>query len=121
MTVITAAELAAMRDIADSFFPDVCTIQTPTQTVDATGSLVETFANTYTGVACRLDPAGAGEEAVTNLALQGQSTWWLNIPYDQAIDETYQVVHGGVTYQVKSVWAGQSYATIRRALLVRVG
>lgn len=121
MTVITAAELAAMRAVADDFFPDTCTIQTPTASVDATGSPVETFANTYTGVACRLDPTGAGDERVMNLALEGQSTWWLNIPYDQVIDETYQVVHGGVTYQVKSVWAGQSYATIRRALLVRVG
>ena len=108
MTAISAAELAAMRAVADDFFPDTCTIQTPTAGVDSTGSPTETFANTYTGVACRLDPAGAGDEAVMNLALEGQSAWWLNIPYDQAIDETYQVVHGGVTYQVKSIWAGQS-------------
>lgn len=121
MTVITAAELAAMRAVADDYFPDTCTIATPTASVDATGSPIETFANTYTSVACRLDPTGAGDEAVMNLALEGQSSWWLNIPYDQAIDETYQVIHGGTTYQVKSVWAGQSYATIRRALLVRVG
>jgi hypothetical protein len=121
MTVISTAELTAMRAIADDFFPDTCTIQVPTSAVDASGSVVETFANTYTLVPCRLDPTGSGDEAVNNLALQGASSWWLNVPYDQTLDETYQVIHGGVTYQVKYIWIGQSYATIRRALLVRVG
>lgn len=121
MTVITTAELAAMRAVADDFLPDLCTIATPTASVDATGSPIETFANTYTSVACRLDPTGAGDEAVMNLALEGQSSWWLNIPYDQPIDEAYQVVHDSRTYQIKSVWDTQSYRTIRRALMVRVG
>lgn len=121
MTALTSQELTDMRTVADDFFPDTCTIQTPTQSVDATGSVVETFANTYTSVACRLDPTGSGDESVRNLGLEGASTWWINISYDQAIDETYQVIHGGTTYQVKSIWAGQSYSTIRRALLVRVG
>lgn len=119
--MISAAELADMRAVADDFFPDTCTIQAPTASVDATGSPVETFADTYTGVACRLDPAGlTGGEAVRNMALEGESAWWLNIPYDQAIAVTYRVIHGGTTYSVKAIWSGQSYATIRRALLVRV-
>ena len=121
MTALTTDELTDMRAIADDFFPDTCTIQTPTAGVDATGSPTETFVNTYTPVACRLDPAGAGDEAVMNLALEGRSSWWLNIPYDQAIDETYQVVHDGTIYQIKSVWDTHSYSTIRRALLVRTG
>lgn len=121
MTVITTQELTDMRAVADNFFPDTCTIQTPTGSVDATGSPIETFADTYTGVACRLDPAKTQTgEAVGNMALEAESAWWFNIPYDQAIDVTYRVVHGGVTYYVKAVWAGQSYATIRRALLARV-
>lgn len=121
MTALTSQELADMRAVADDFFPDTCTIQTPTASVDASGSPVETFANTYTAVACRLDPAGLqGGEVVGNMALEAASSWWLNIPYTQAIDVTYRVVHGGVTYYVKSIWTGQSYATIRRALLVRV-
>jgi len=121
MTALTTDELTDMRAIADDFFPDLCTIQTPTAGVDATGSPTETFVNTYTSVTCRLDPAGAGDEAVMNLALEGRSSWWLNIPYDQAIDETYQVVHDGTIYQIKSVWDTHSYSTIRRALLVRTG
>lgn len=120
MTVITAAELASMRDIADSFFPDLCSVGTVTQGVDSTGSPTETFTATYTGVACRVDPAD-GDEEIRNMALEGQSSWWLNIPYDQPIDETYQVIHDSRTYQIKNVWDTQSYRTIRRALMVRVG
>lgn len=120
MSGLTTKELADMQTIADDFFPDTCTISVPTAGVDSTGSPTVTWADTYTSVACRLDPTGAGDETVRSLALEGQTTWWLNIPYDQSIDETYKVTHGGVTYQIKSIWAGQSYATIRRALLVRV-
>ena len=120
MTVITADELTSMRTFGDDFFPDTCTIQTPTQSVDATGSPIETFANTYTSVACRVDPANSGSEQVKSLALEGKSSWWLNIPYNQAIDETYQVIHSGVTYQIVFVVDTQSYSTIRRALMVRV-
>lgn len=120
MTVITAAEMASMRDIADSFFPDTCSIGVATQGVDSTGSPTENFTPTYTGVACRVDPAD-GDEEIRNMALEGQSSWWLNIPYDQPIDETYQVIHDSRTYQIKNVWDTQSYRTIRRALMVRVG
>ena len=118
-SVVTAAELAAMRAVADDYFPDTCTIQVPTNSVDVTGSPTVTFASTYTGVACRLDPA-SGSEVVRNLALEGESTWWLNIPYDQTIDITYRVVHSGKTYEIKAVWDTHSYSTIRRALLTRV-
>jgi SPP1 family predicted phage head-tail adaptor len=109
-----------MRADAATLFPDTCTIATPAAGVDSTGSPTETFTNTYTSVACRVDPAD-GDEEIRNMALEGQSAWWLNIPYDQAIDETYQVIHDSRTYQIKSVWDTQSYRTIRRALMVRVG
>lgn len=120
MTVITAAEMASMRDIADSFFPDLCSVGTVSQGVDSTGSPTETFTATYADVPCRVDPAD-GDEEIRNMALEGQSAWWLNIPWTQPIDETYQVIHDSRTYQIKSVWDTQSYRTIRRALMVRVG
>ena len=118
-SVVTAQELAAMRDIANSFFPDTCTVQTLTTGVDETGSPTQTWANTYTNVACRLDPA-TGSETVRNLALEGESTWWLNIPYDQAIAIENRVVYSSKTYEIRHVVDTQSYSTIRRAMLVRV-
>jgi hypothetical protein len=121
MTAITAQELTDMRVVSDDFLPDTCTIQTKTETVDAQGGVSLSWANTYTSVACRLDPAAAGgSEVVTNLALEARSLWTLNIPYNQAIGVENRVVHGGVTYEVKGVIDTNSYVTIRRATLVRV-
>lgn len=121
MTALSAKELTDMRAVADDFLPDTCTIQTPTAATGAMGGISESFANTYTGIACRLDPASTeGSERITNEALEGRSMWVLNIPYDQDIDITYRVVHSSVTYEVRSVWDTHSYSTIRRASLVRV-
>jgi len=120
VTSLTAAELAAMRAVADDFLPDTCTIQTRTTTVDALGGISEGYANTYTGVACRIDPV-SGSEGVNNLQIAAGSKWMLNIPYDQTITVTDRIIHSGTTYEVSYIWAGQSYATIRRAELRRIG
>jgi hypothetical protein len=120
MTELTAQELTDMRTIADDFFPDTCTIQTPTGSTGAMGGIANSYANTYTDVSCRLDPQGVGGETIVNEALEGKSAWMLNIPYDQDIDITYRVVHDSKEYEVVRVSDTQSYKTIRRALLTRV-
>ncbi len=121
MTVITAQELTDMRAVADDFFPDTCTIQTRTESVDALGGIVMTWVNAFEAVACRIDPVEAGrQEAVTNLALEGKTAWRLNIPYDQAISSENRIRHNGRQYEVETVEDTHSYSTIRRALLIRV-
>jgi hypothetical protein len=120
MTELTAQELTDMRTIADDFFPDVCAIRTPTITIGAMGGITTTWDNTYTDVACRLDPESGGSETIVNLALEGKSTWMLNIPFDQAIDITYKIRHEGVEYDIASIVDTNSYSTIRRASLIRV-
>lgn len=120
MTELSTQELTDMRAIADDFFPDTCTIRTPTQTVGAMGGLVLTFADTYTNVACRLDPQSGGSETIVNEALEGKSAWILNIPFNQAIEITYKVVHDSLEYDIVRINDTHSYSTIRRALLTRV-
>jgi hypothetical protein len=109
-----------MRVVADDFFPDTCTIQTVTVSLGAMGGISDSYANTYTDVACRVDPMDQGAETIVNEALEGRSSWWLNIPYDQAITIEDRVIHGGITYEVRSVRDTNSYSTIRRAVLERV-
>jgi hypothetical protein len=120
MTELTAQELTDMRAIADNFFPDTCTIQTPTITIGGQGGISTTWNNTYTDVACRLDPQSGGSETIVNEALEGKSTWMLNIPFDQAIDITNRVIHESIEYEIVRVNDTHSYNTIRRALLTRV-
>lgn len=118
--MIGTDELASLRGVADDFLPDTCTIQTKTTTTGAMGGIAETYADTYPNVYCRLDPAGAGDEAVVNFTTEGKSTWYLNIKHDQAITIADRVVHDSQTYEVARVMDTNSYRTIRRAILVRV-
>ena len=117
--MITTNELAQLRANADDWLPDTCTIQTATESVDATGGGSIAWANTYTSVACRLAPL-TGQEAVRNYALEGQSTWRLSVKYDQALTVENRVVFDSDTYEVKYVEDDHSNRTLRRAILVRV-
>lgn len=118
--MLTDQELASMRDTVEAWLPGACTIQTGTDGVDALGAPTTTYANTYTSVPCRVDPAGEGSEAVRSFALEGVSAWILNIPYDQAISIKMRVVYGGVTYQVRGVIDNQSFNLNRQAVIVRI-
>lgn len=44
-----------------AFFPNVCTIQEASETRDAAGQPIPTWADKYQAVACRVQPAGANE------------------------------------------------------------
>ena len=117
--MIGTQELTDMRAVADDYLPDTCTIQTKSTSAGAMGGISETFASTYTNVACRLDPKGGGE-GVVNFTIEGNTVWMLNIPYNQAITVADRVIHSSKTYEVKRVVDTNSYVTIRRAELVRV-
>jgi hypothetical protein len=121
MTELSIQELADMRTIADDFFPDVCAIRTPTITIGALGGIATIWDNAYTDIPCRLDPdESRGAETIVNEALEGRSSWMLNIPFDQDIDITYKIRHIGVEYDIASVQDTHSYSTIRRASLTKV-
>ena len=77
--MIGTQELIDIRNIADDWLPDTCTIQTKATTAGAMGGIVEAYTATYTLVPCRIDPSGAGSEAVVNFTVEGQSNWVLNI------------------------------------------
>jgi SPP1 family predicted phage head-tail adaptor len=120
MSSLTAAELASMRDHADNLLGDTCTIQTKAVTLDSTGNPTESYTNTYTSVACRLDAvSGRGERALWG-RLAAVSDWILSIKYDQTISEADRVIYGGTTYFVTAVEDAHTWRTIRRAGLRRV-
>jgi len=121
MSGLTDQELVALRVIADDWFPDTCTIQTRTESVDALGGSSLSWSDTYEDVDCRLAPLGMQRaEQVFNFALEGRSTWMLSVAYDQAITIEDRITFDSDTYEVLAVEDDHSYRTIRRALLARV-
>jgi head-tail adaptor len=120
MGFLTPLEIAAMRADALGVLGDTCTVQTPTEAVDAYGSTSISWAST-TNVACKLAPlslrdqtsqAGAGYTAIANYAL--------TLPFDQAISSGCRVVHESRTYEVIRVEDTHTWRAVRRAYLRRM-
>jgi head-tail adaptor len=119
--VLTAGELAGMRQAALRALPGLCTIQSVTRTADGQGGWTEAWVSAATNVPCKL--------SATAIRMEGQSTgaqfvvrtgWKLAVPYDQAISTSNRVVFGGDTYEVLSVEDAQEYRATRRAYLRRI-
>jgi hypothetical protein len=118
--MLTDAELTELRAVAEEAMPDTCTIRTPTET-NTKGSVATTYASTYTNVPCRLMPVRERDrEYVTGEKVTKVASYVLTVPWDQAIEAGYQVVHGGVTYEVLGVHPRHSYRTANRADVVEV-
>jgi len=114
-------ELVDIRAVAEDWLPDTCTIRTKSESKDALGGVVDSFADGYTGVACRLDPSAlSGDERVSSEALEAESFWVLTVAHDQAIGVEDRVVFGGETYEVREVVDDNSFLIVRQAVLVRV-
>lgn len=121
MLILSSEELTSLKSAVEDHFPDTCIIQTVTESVDATGGVVHTWANTYTGIACRLDQGfGFGSENVNDAALEGKSIYDLSLPSAQAISLEDRVIFNSKTYDVASVQDAHSDEIVRKARLVRV-
>jgi len=118
---ISAAELARMQATAEDHLPDTCTIQVVTQTMDEIGGWSESWADTYTSVACRLAAVQArAAEAIVGAELAAVTSWVLTVAHDQALDETMRVVHDSEAYEIVQIEDTQSWRTAKRAYLRRV-
>lgn len=119
--MLPASELSDMRDEQELALPDTCTIQVNTQT-NTKGSVVESYANTYTGVACRIAPSSRqAAEYVLGLALAAISDHILTLAFDQVVQPGYRVIYNSVTYEVTGVANDlASWRTARRVGLKRI-
>lgn len=118
---LSTLEIAQLRSDAGAYLPDTCTIQTPTNTMDAIGGWSTSWANTYTNVACRLAPVVAQKtEALIGSELAAITSWVLTIAYNQAIDETMRVVHDSETFEVAQMQDTHSNRTAKRVYLRRM-
>ena len=120
MGFLSSVELAAIRADVLGVLGDTCTVQVPTETVDANGSVSTAWADTA-NVLCKLAPlsmqdqvsqAGAGFTSIANYVL--------SVAFDQAMSSGYQVVHQSVTYEVIRVEDTHTWRALRRAYLRRM-
>lgn len=122
MTGLTSEELTSIRAMADDFFPDTCTIQTQSSTVDGLDAPDQTsFANTYTNVPCRADPANPRDEFIQTFVKEGAEVLLMSVPYDQAVSTTDRVVYNSLTWNVLNLLETNiGYQTVTRFHISRL-
>lgn len=118
---LSTQEIAQLRADQSSYFPDTCTLQTVARTSDDQGGWTESWANTYTSVACRLAPERTSQaEQLEGDQIAALSLWVLTVAHNQALDETMRVVHASETYEIMRLEDTHSNRTAKRAYLRRL-
>lgn len=120
MSLLSDAEMAACRSLAEEAMPSTCTIQTRTET-NTKGSVALSYVNTYTNVKCRIMPANrTSGEYIGGIKITAEAEYILTVPYNQTLTAKDRIVYGGKTYEVMRVHAEHDYRTAVRAELVLV-
>lgn len=107
MSLLSVAELAALRAAAAAVMTDTCTIQQATAGQDAIGQPTRSWSQVATGVACRLRLRSV-QERVLGERTSGVGAWELWLPYDQDISREMRVLAGTRTFEVVGSNAGES-------------
>lgn len=111
--------------ITSNLLPDTCTIYPMTKTGTSSGSWGNTrgTARTYNGntaIPCRLDPTKQyRDQAIFDQEIT-VTDYFLNLPYDCAVGIDDEVVHGGITYQIKKLNDDQTLRGVKIAYVVSV-
>ena len=99
-----------------------CTIQLLTETQSATGKILQSWANSVTGVKCRLDTA-RGEEVMTATGKVRKATHTLFISHACGVlsEKNNRIVCGGITFDILLVADAGGHSHHYELLLEKVG
>lgn len=113
------AMLAAMREAISELLPDTCTVMSLSATPDGMGGQTETWGTASANVSCRLDVKEVSQ-SIAGAGMKSFVKTMLSVPYDTAITEANQVIHGGITYAVVAPTnSDQSWIAVKRVELER--
>ena len=118
-TLLQENDLAYLRAASRTAMPDSVTIQRKALVSDKQGGFTEGWADVYQNIRGRVSVSG-GSESVTAGRQDVQINATLTLAYDQSIEQSDKVVHGGETYEVVSVDSGKTWALARRCQMRRL-
>lgn len=107
LTLLSAAQLASMRDTAAQALPGTAVIQTSAWVSDGGGAGTTTFTASGT-VACRAAPIDAVEK-VQGSRLDPDSEVLFTLEWDAGVDAANQLVYQGGTFSVTGIRAPRSW------------
>ncbi len=117
--MLSATEIAAMREAAEAALPDTAQIRRRTLTPDGAGGHTESW-STVTTVACRVAPLGRSpDERVIAERLTATSAWTITLPALTDVQPADQIVVGTRVFGVAGALVRSEEIT-RRVVCVEV-
>ena len=116
--------LARAKRLSETTLTQTCTINRDTHASDGEGGFTNSSTVVAAGVSCRLSVRGGAlinadlgqrNERVTSL-----TEYVLRVATTQDIEPDDEVVIGGETYRVESVWDEHQYAALKRCKVTRI-
>lgn len=119
--MLTAGEIAAMREEIELTLPDTAIIYTATSAADGQGGHTETWAAAGT-VDCRLSPRTQqqGSEPGYGERQAAVADWVITLPASTTLTESQRVEVGGTAFEVTRVKAPRSWQLSCRADLTKI-
>ncbi|WWT39947.1 head-tail adaptor [Microcystis phage Mae-JY09] len=119
--MLSAADIAGMRDTLDASLPGTAVIHRATYASDNQGGSTATWAAVGTAIA-RISPSTRqGVEPVSGGGLSAESDWVGTLPDGTDITVRDRLVHGGLTYEVLDTDRARTWDLCVRVDLARVG
>lgn len=121
MALVTADDIACLREAFTDALPDLGSISRPTDADDAFGGQTRTWATVATNVPCRLAPETRRPvEEVTGGRLAASGDVVITFAAGTDISERDRVAIGAWTFEVVGVRLRGALELTRRAVCVRV-
>ena len=111
--MLSANDLAYMRDSIGELFPDTCTILSLSWSSDGAGGQTETWGTATSNVPCRVDYQ-SGKESNKGAALVPYQKAIISMAYDVTITPANRVTVGSNTFSIQAVNNGQSWQGVTR-------
>ena len=112
-TLLQGNDLAYLRTESQTAMPDSVTIQRKTLVSDQQGGFTEGWADVYQNIRGRVSITG-GSESASEGRQNVKVDAMLTVAYDQSIEQSDRVLHGGQTYEILSVDTGKTWQLAQR-------
>lgn len=116
--MLTADEIAALQETAETILPDVCQIRRITQTADGYGGTTDGTVSTV-NTTCRLAPIGRGaaSEVAERLGLSDAAQVALPVSSDVRVAD--RLLIRSVTWYIEALLPVTAWSTVRRVVVSR--
>lgn len=119
--MVSTAQLASLRTVANRELLDRCVIEQPVKTRDDSGGTSTAWQTVASNVPCRLTAAQlTPEEQVIAEQISAITAWRIALPAGTAVESKYRIIIGGRIFEVAAALGPRTDEVLRRVLAQEV-